>query len=77
MKVWLNDTDKLLGTRLNESNKQSTNKKIKILPDLENIETRRNYIELLNKNLDEIMNAEQINVYKDIDTLYNNTINVI
>jgi hypothetical protein len=77
LKVWLNDTDKLLGTRLNESNKQSTNKKIKILPDLENIETRRNYIELLNKNLDEIMNAEQINVYKDIDTLYNNTINVI
>jgi hypothetical protein len=77
LKLWLNDTDKLLGTRLNESNKQSTNKKIKIHPDLENIETRRTYIELLNKNLDEIMNAEQINVNKDIHTLYNNTINVI
>jgi hypothetical protein len=49
------------------------NTKIKINTDLENIETRRNHIELLNKNLGEVMHAERIN----IETLYNNTINVI
>jgi hypothetical protein len=54
----------------NESKKESVNKKIKIHPDLKNLEMRRNNIELLNKNLDEVMNAEQINVNKDIGTLY-------